>query len=67
MLKHLELSHLWGPVLKPMLIGSLPLAALSALFFYVIAFYAAKLFQARRQVRRLSRIQSRMAGSAESL
>jgi uncharacterized protein (DUF2062 family) len=67
MLRHLELTHLWTPVLKPMLVGSLPLAALSAMFFYVIAFYAARLFQARRQVRRLSRIQARMAGSADSL
>lgn len=67
MLRHLEFSHLWTPVLKPMLVGSLPLAALSALFFYVIAFYAAKLFQARRQVRRLSKIEARMARSADSL
>ncbi len=67
MLKHLELSHLWTPVLKPMLIGSVPLAAGCAIVFYVIAFYAAKLFQARRQVRRLGKLQDRMAGSADNL
>ena len=32
---------------KPMLIGSLPLAAASAAVFYVAAFYAARLFQSR--------------------
>ncbi|HTO29934.1 MAG TPA: DUF2062 domain-containing protein [Pararhizobium sp.] len=67
MLKHLELSHLWTPVLKPMLVGSIPLAAGSAVVFYVAAFHAAKLFQARRQIRRLGKLQARMAGSTDGL
>ncbi|WP_068953733.1 DUF2062 domain-containing protein [Pararhizobium polonicum] len=62
MLRHLELSHLWEPVLKPMLIGSVPVAAASAVVFYVAAFYAAKLFQSRRQLRRQSKLQTHTAG-----
>lgn len=64
MLRHLEFSHLWGPVLKPMLIGSVPVAAGSAAVFYVMAFYAARLFQARRQTRRLGKMPVAKAESA---
>jgi holo-[acyl-carrier-protein] synthase len=34
MVEHLDLASLWGPVFKPMLIGSLPLSAAGALIFY---------------------------------
>ncbi len=64
MLGHLETAHLWEPLLKPMLIGSVPVAAASAALFYVVVLYAAKLFQSRRQVRRSGRAKVRMAGSA---
>jgi len=64
MLSHLELAHLWEPLLKPMLIGSVPVAAASAAVFYVVALYAAKLFQSRRQVQRSGKVQPRTAGSA---
>jgi hypothetical protein len=67
MLTHLEFSHLWEPVLKPMLVGSLPLAALSAAVFYVAAFYAARLFQSRRQIRRQSRLRARTAAWDDDL
>lgn len=63
-LGHLDLAHLWEPLLKPMLIGSMPVAAASAAVFYIAAFYAAKLFQSRRQVRRSGSVQARSAGSA---
>ncbi|MEK1930599.1 MAG: DUF2062 domain-containing protein [Pararhizobium sp.] len=63
-LGHLDLAHLWEPLLKPMLIGSMPVAAASAAVFYIAAFYAAKLFQSRRQVRRSGSVQARPAGSA---
>jgi uncharacterized protein len=64
MLSHLELAHLWEPLLKPMLIGSVPVAAASAALFYAVALYFAKLFQSRRQVRRSGRAQVRIAESA---
>lgn len=67
MLGHLEVSHLWEPVLKPMLVGSVPLAAVSAVIFYVAAFYAAKLFQARRHLRRQTRMQARMVAWADDV
>lgn len=67
MLGHLELVHLWEPVLKPLLIGSVPVAVGSAAAFYVVAFHAAKLFQSRRQVRRSGKMQPRTAGSANGL
>ncbi len=51
MLKNLEFSHLWGPVLKPVLIGSVPAAAGAALLFYAVALYAARLFKSRRKIR----------------
>jgi len=51
MLKNLEFSQLWGPVLKPVLIGSMPAAAVAALVFYGASFYAARLFQSRRKTR----------------
>lgn len=67
MLRHLEFSHLWEPVLKPMLIGSLPLAAVSAAVFYVAAFYAARLFQSRRQMRRQNKLRARSVAFAEDV
>ncbi|WP_075290246.1 DUF2062 domain-containing protein [Pararhizobium arenae] len=55
MLGHLEFSHLWEPVLKPMLVGAIPLALTSAIVFYTLAYVAARMFQQRRQARRLLR------------
>ncbi|ASP79702.1 DUF2062 domain-containing protein [Sinorhizobium meliloti WSM1022] len=49
MVEHLDLASLWGPVFKPMLIGSLPLSAAGALIFYPLAFQTARLFQERRR------------------
>lgn len=51
MVEHLDLSALWGPVFKPMLIGSLPLSAAGALISYPAAYQAARLFQRRRRAR----------------
>lgn len=58
MLGDLEFSHLWEPVLKPMLVGALPLALVSAVVFYGLAYVAARLFQSRRQARRALRAPS---------
>ncbi len=51
MLKNLEFSSLWGPVLKPVLVGSIPAAIVAAMVFYGVALYAARLFQSRRKMR----------------
>lgn len=45
----LELSQLWDPVLKPMLIGAIPPALVSGLLVYCLVFYAVRGFQARRR------------------
>ncbi|MEI2297540.1 DUF2062 domain-containing protein [Ensifer sp. MJa1] len=51
MVEHLDFSALWGPVFKPMLVGSLPLAGAAALVFYAAAYQATRLFQRRRRSR----------------
>ncbi|WQO47281.1 DUF2062 domain-containing protein [Sinorhizobium medicae] len=56
MLEHLDLASLWGPVFKPMLIGSLPLAAAGGLIFYPLAFQTARLSQERRRRARAHRL-----------
>jgi len=58
MLENLDFSHLWTPVLKPMLVGAIPLSLTSAVVFYGIAFAAARLFQQRRADRRRTRTTS---------
>jgi uncharacterized protein (DUF2062 family) len=45
-----SLHAIW-PVIKPMLIGSIPLGIIAGLIFYVIVFYAARAFQAMRRER----------------
>ena len=48
-LGNFQFAELWQPVLKPMLIGCLPLAAFNAVLFYALAFRAARLFRMRRR------------------
>jgi len=55
MVEQMNLAELWGPVLKPMLVGSLSLAVGGALIFYPLAFRAAWLFQKRRRLERRQR------------
>ena len=56
MFEQMELDKLWGPVFKPMLIGSLPLAATGAVIFYPLSYQAARLFQERRRRARTQRV-----------
>lgn len=51
MFAHLNLEAVWGPVLKPMLVGSIPFAVICAGLAYLITFQAVKVFRARRQAR----------------
>ncbi len=55
MLEHLDVAQLWQPVLKPMLVGAVPLAAVCGFVFYVLTFFGVGLFQKRRKDRRLAR------------
>lgn len=49
MIEHMNFAELWGPVLKPLLVGSIPLALAGALIFYPLAFRAARHFQKQRR------------------
>ncbi|WP_151610979.1 DUF2062 domain-containing protein [Sinorhizobium alkalisoli] len=53
MIEHMNLAELWGPVLKPLLVGSIPLALAGALIFYPLAFRAAWHFQKQRRHQRV--------------
>jgi uncharacterized protein len=62
----LDLSQLWGPVLKPMLIGAVPPAVVSGLLVYGITYYGVKGFQARRRAKLMERARSRMTLATEN-
>ncbi|ACP24617.1 conserved hypothetical protein [Sinorhizobium fredii NGR234] len=51
LIEKMQLVELWGPVLKPMLVGSLALALGGASVFYPLAFQTARTFQGRRRER----------------
>ena len=55
MLEHLELSELWQPVLKPMLVGAGLLGAVTAVLAYGVTRFAVRSFKARRHARLLER------------
>lgn len=47
----MSLSELWEPILKPLLVGFVPLGFAGAVFGYVIVLQAVRIFRARRQKR----------------
>ncbi|MEP6567490.1 MAG: DUF2062 domain-containing protein [Mesorhizobium sp.] len=51
MLHHLSFSQLWEPVLKPMLIGAVPLGLLFGLFLYGVTRWAMTAFREARRKR----------------
>lgn len=51
MLHSLSFSQLWGPVLKPMLIGAVPLGLVSGLLFYGIARWGMTAYRQQRRKR----------------
>lgn len=74
MLRHLDFSQLWDPILKPMTVGSIPLGIGFALIFYLLTRSAALAFRkqrrkrlaerARRRAEAQARIDSAMDGAA---
>ncbi len=67
LLTHLDISQLWRPVLEPMLVGSLPLGLVCALFFYALTYLAVRGFRNRRISRlteRARHLKSAETGSA---
>lgn len=47
--RQLEVSQLWDPVLKPMLVGAIPIGLPTALVFYALTYWSVRAFQKRRR------------------
>ena len=60
LLRRLDMSQIWDPVLKPMLIGAIPLGLVSALVFYVLTYWSVSVFQERRRQRLANRAKTRL-------
>jgi len=60
LLRHLDMSQIWDPVLKPMLIGAFPLGLLSALAFYIVTYWSVSAFQQKRRERLANRAKTRL-------
>jgi uncharacterized protein (DUF2062 family) len=69
LLTHLDVGQLWNPVIKPMLIGSIPPGLFAAIAFYVLTYWGVTVFQTRRKsklaARARLRIQELAAARAE--
>lgn len=59
MLRHLEFSQLWQPLIKPMTVGSLPLGLLFAVAFYVLTRWGLVAFREQRRRRLAERARRR--------
>lgn len=59
MLHNLSFAQLWGPVLKPMTIGAVPLGIVFGLVFYGVTRWAMTAFQERRRSRLAERTGAR--------
>ncbi|MEP6565161.1 MAG: DUF2062 domain-containing protein, partial [Mesorhizobium sp.] len=51
MMEHLSFAQLWEPVLKPMIIGAIPLGAIFGLLFYGITRWGMTAFREQRRKR----------------
>lgn len=54
------IAHIWEPVLKPMLVGALPLAVISTIVVYAGTYFAVDRFQRRRRERLSERARARL-------
>jgi uncharacterized protein (DUF2062 family) len=59
MLRHLDFADLWGPIIKPMTIGAIPLGLAAALVFYVVTRWAVIVFRDQRRRRLAERARRR--------
>ena len=60
---HLDITTLWAPLIKPMLIGSIPLGLAAALVSYTVIRWLVGEFQARRRARLAARAEARIAAA----
>lgn len=49
LVRNVDFGQLWGPIIKPMLIGCLPLGIVSGVIFYGLTFWSVRTFQERRR------------------
>ena len=54
------MSQIWDPVLKPMLVGSIPLGLISALAFYIATYWSVSTFQQKRRERLANKAKTRL-------
>ncbi len=66
MLRHAEFTELWGPLLKPMTIGSIPIGLAFALAFYFLTRLTAWEFRERRRALLAEKARKRAAREAKS-
>lgn len=59
LIRHFEMGQFWEPLVKPMLVGGLPLGIISGLVFYIVTYWAVQGFQARRRERLEERARKR--------
>ncbi|PSM17162.1 DUF2062 domain-containing protein [Nitratireductor sp. StC3] len=65
MLRHLEFSQLWDPLLKPMTAGGIPLGMAFALGFYLVTRWGVAAFRRQRQRRLAERAMRRAVRPAD--
>lgn len=64
MLRHLEFSQVWEPLLKPMIVGALPIGIGFGLVFYLVTRWAVSSFRQQRIKRLAERARRRAALAA---
>jgi uncharacterized protein (DUF2062 family) len=60
LLTHLDVGQLWEPVIKPMLIGSIPPGLFTGIAFYVLTYWGVTAFQTRRKSKMAARARARI-------
>ncbi len=66
-LTHADVADIWTPIIKPMLIGGVPLGLAFALPGYAVVFLAARSFQAHRARRMAALREAHRVGAARAL
>lgn len=59
------IAHIWEPILKPMLVGAIPLAVISTVLVYACTYFAVDRFQRQRRARLSARARARLAEALE--
>lgn len=63
----MQISQLWAPIIKPMLVGAIPPAIVSGLLVYALTFFAVRGFQARRRIRLAEKARLRLHQAVDGI